>query len=81
MGGTQYNPDNLTKYAVDPLVMGSMHTKPNPRPDSRAFGSKHTGGCNMSRIDGSVAFASSSIDLVVWRAMGTIRGGEVANPE
>jgi prepilin-type N-terminal cleavage/methylation domain-containing protein len=81
MGGIRYDPENLTKFSVDPLVMGSMHTKPNPRPDSRAFGSKHTGGCNMSRIDGSVAFASSSIDLVVWRAMGTIRGGEVANPE
>lgn len=81
MGGTQYNPDNLTRYSVDPLVMGSMHTKPNPGSDSRAFGSKHTGGCNMSRIDASVAFVASSIDLVVWRGMATIRGGEVVHPE
>ena len=81
MGGPQYNPDNLTRYSVDPLVMGSMHTKPNPGSDSRAFGSKHTGGCNMSRIDGSVAFVASSIDLVVWRGMATIRGGEMVHPE
>ncbi len=81
MGGTQYNPDNLTRYSVDPLVMGSMHTKPNPGSDSRAFGSKHAGGCNMSRIDASVAFVASSIDLVVWRGMATIRGGEVVHPE
>lgn len=81
MGGTQYNPDNLTRYSVDPLVMGSMHIKPNPGSDSRAFGSKHTGGCNMSRIDSSVAFVASSIDLIVWRGMATIRGGEIVHPE
>ena len=77
MGGTQYDPANLTKYSVDALVLGSMHTRPNPRPDSRAFGSRHVGGCNMSKIDGSVSYVSSSIDLVAWKALATIQGGEV----
>ena len=78
MSGTQYDPANLSKYSVDTLVLGSMHTRPNPRPDSRAFGSRHVGGCNMSRIDGSVSYVANSIDLATWRAMATIRGGEVS---
>ena len=78
MGGILYDAANLTKYPVDPLVLGSMHTKPNPRPDSRAFGSRHPGGCNMSMIDGSSRFVNNAIDLVVWKGLATIRGGEVA---
>ena len=78
MGGILYDPANLTKSPVDPLVLGSLHTKPNPRPDARAFGSRHSGGCNMSMIDGSTTFVANSIDLVTWKALATIRGGEVA---
>lgn len=39
--------------------------------------SYHTGGVNMVRGDGSVHFASDSIDGVTWCAMGTMNGGEV----
>lgn len=39
--------------------------------------SYHTGGVNMVRADGSVHFASDSIDGFTWRAMGTMSGGEV----
>ncbi|HUP80105.1 MAG TPA: DUF1559 domain-containing protein [Pirellula sp.] len=79
MSGTLYDPTNLSKSPVDPLVLGSMHTTPNPKPDSRAFGSRHTGGCNMSKIDGSTTFVANSIELVTWKALATIRGGEVAS--
>lgn len=41
--------------------------------------STHTGGVNASRGDGSVSFVSDSIDLLVWRAVGTRDGGEVAS--
>ncbi len=81
MSGTQYDPANLSKFSVDTLVLGSMHTRPNPRPDSRAFGSRHVGGCNMSRIDGSVSFVANLIDLAAWKALATIQGGEVSVPQ
>lgn len=39
--------------------------------------SSHPGGVSMSLCDGSVRFVSETIDLVVWRALGTRKGGEV----
>ena len=41
--------------------------------------SKHTGGTQALSADGSVRFVSQSVDLSIWRAMGTIAGGEVAS--
>jgi prepilin-type processing-associated H-X9-DG protein len=38
--------------------------------------SKHTGGVNVARVDGSVQFESELIDLAIWRGMGTMAGGE-----
>jgi prepilin-type processing-associated H-X9-DG protein len=37
----------------------------------------HPGGVNAALADGSVRFVSDSIDLRVWRALGTRAGGEV----
>ncbi len=39
----------------------------------------HTGGANVVLGDGSVHFASDSVDEVVWRAIGSRADGEVAN--
>ncbi len=40
--------------------------------------SYHAGGIvNMLRLDGSAASLSSNIDLSIWRALGTISGGEI----
>ncbi len=39
--------------------------------------SNHSGGVNAALGDGSVRFIRDSITLDAWRAMGTIRGGEV----
>lgn len=41
--------------------------------------SRHTGGVNMLLCDGSVRFVTQSIDLLLWRAIGTRNGGEVLN--
>ncbi len=41
--------------------------------------SLHTGGVNVSMGDGSVRFVSDSIELAIWRAVGTRDLGEVAN--
>ncbi|HVJ81642.1 MAG TPA: DUF1559 domain-containing protein [Planctomycetia bacterium] len=38
----------------------------------------HAGGVNALHADGSVRFVSDSVDLRVWRAAGTIAGGETA---
>jgi prepilin-type N-terminal cleavage/methylation domain-containing protein/prepilin-type processing-associated H-X9-DG protein len=43
--------------------------------------SYHTGGVNVVRADGSVNFASSSVDSITWRAIGTMGGGEVFSNE
>lgn len=38
--------------------------------------SKHVGGVHLQMADGSVRFTSNSVDLTVWRAVGTRNGGE-----
>lgn len=41
--------------------------------------SRHPGGVNGAMMDGSVRFATSTIDLTVWRAIGTRASGEVVS--
>jgi len=41
--------------------------------------SYHPSGVNAMRCDTSVAFVSSNMDGFVWRALGTMNGGEVSN--
>lgn len=44
-----------------------------------SFRSRHTGGGNFAMADGSIRFVTDSIDLVSYRALATIRGGEVVS--
>jgi prepilin-type N-terminal cleavage/methylation domain-containing protein/prepilin-type processing-associated H-X9-DG protein len=39
--------------------------------------SRHPGGVNVLRADGSVRFVNQGIDLRTWQALGSIAGGEV----
>lgn len=41
-----------------------------------SFGSYHPAGCQMQLSDGSIRFVPESIDLNVWRAVGSRDGGE-----
>jgi prepilin-type N-terminal cleavage/methylation domain-containing protein/prepilin-type processing-associated H-X9-DG protein len=41
--------------------------------------SKHTGGANAAMADGSVRFFSDTIDLSLWRALGTRSGNEIVD--
>jgi prepilin-type N-terminal cleavage/methylation domain-containing protein len=41
-----------------------------------SFGSYHPAGCQMSLCDGSVRYIPESIDLAIWRAVGSRDGGE-----
>jgi prepilin-type N-terminal cleavage/methylation domain-containing protein/prepilin-type processing-associated H-X9-DG protein len=43
--------------------------------------SRHPGGVNLLLGDGSVRFAKDSINLAIWRALGTISGGEVVSAD
>lgn len=42
--------------------------------------SRHTGGVHALMGDGAVHFFSNSIDLNLWQALGTRKGGEVVDP-
>ncbi|HQZ67212.1 MAG TPA: prepilin-type cleavage/methylation domain-containing protein, partial [Planctomycetaceae bacterium] len=37
----------------------------------------HVGGAQVALGDGTVRFVSANIDLNLWRALGTMNGGEV----
>ena len=39
--------------------------------------SRHGGGVNVCYVDGSVSFRADSVDLTIWRALGSRNGGEV----
>ena len=42
----------------------------------------HTGGVQVARCDGSTGFVAQTIDLIIWRALGSRNGGEtVGAPE
>jgi prepilin-type N-terminal cleavage/methylation domain-containing protein len=41
-----------------------------------SFGSYHPAGCQMSLCDGSVRYVAESIDMAIWRAVGSRDGGE-----
>ena len=46
---------------------------------SLAARSRHPGGVNCGMADGTVKFASETIDLFVWRAAASIAGGETGS--
>jgi prepilin-type N-terminal cleavage/methylation domain-containing protein/prepilin-type processing-associated H-X9-DG protein len=60
-----------TRDPLMPAVAGSYSDQQN------AARSRHTGGVNALRCDGSVEFYSNDIALAVWQAMGTMNGEEV----
>jgi prepilin-type processing-associated H-X9-DG protein len=41
--------------------------------------SMHPGGVNVLMGDGSIRFATDSIQTSVWRALGTCNGGEIVD--
>src|SRR5262245_47443356 len=52
---------------------------PGDWPNVYSFRSRHSGGANFCIGDGTVRFVSQSVDINVYRAMATVKGGEVAN--
>ena len=61
-------------------VVGTTDTTPNsPTESFETFRSFHGGGINITFADGSTRFIEDGIDLEIFRAMGTIRGGEIVS--
>jgi len=49
--------------------------------DTAASRSRHPGGVNILMGDGSVRFAKNTVNVFVWRALGSIAGGEVISAD
>ncbi|MBX6315625.1 MAG: DUF1559 domain-containing protein [Isosphaeraceae bacterium] len=72
-------PDQVTSWCVYPF-----ETNPpciNASPAFNAARSFHSGGVNALMGDGSVKFMKDSINLNTWRALSTLRGGEVVSAD
>ncbi|WP_422927435.1 DUF1559 domain-containing protein [Singulisphaera sp. PoT] len=74
----------LPNYPAGPLVnVDFPGTPPNPQrlPFAWQFSSLHPGGVNMVFGDGSVKFLKNTINLNVWPALHTIKGGEIISSD
>ena len=64
-------------------------TEPNPpycihgwSPQTRLSArSRHPGGVEVSMGDASIRFVANGIDLITWKALGSMQGEEVTNTE
>jgi prepilin-type N-terminal cleavage/methylation domain-containing protein/prepilin-type processing-associated H-X9-DG protein len=78
---TRYNhvmPPNT--HSCSQSSTGSVDAIPvNEDGGATTASSRHNGGVNLVFADGSTHFVSDSIDLVVWRALGSRDGEEVVN--
>lgn len=70
--------DHFVGYQhISPPQSRSCHFPPGK--SARSANSGHPGGVNLLACDGAVAFISKTIDLRIWRGMGTREGREVTN--
>jgi len=70
---------NYFRPNADPL-MPAVPTSDDSKQVAAAR-SRHTGGVNCGLADGSIRFVRNSIDIVAWRALGTMDGGEVVTSD
>jgi prepilin-type N-terminal cleavage/methylation domain-containing protein/prepilin-type processing-associated H-X9-DG protein len=77
------NTPNTSAVDVTPYCRPAQYLSNPPCSNSpstyahKAARSKHTGGVNVLRGDGSVHFVRNNISLATWRALGTMNGNEV----
>jgi prepilin-type N-terminal cleavage/methylation domain-containing protein len=64
-----------TQYKCNSAV--SNNFCPGDWPNVYSFRSRHTAGLQFALADGSVRFVSEGIQLATYRALATVRGGEV----
>ena len=61
-----------TKYPIN-----SVQTLTGDNENDFPFGSFHSGGAHFAFADGHVSFINDTIDMYVYRSLGTIAGGEI----
>ena len=77
-GGVPWlTPDHTTTYYYHTLGPNDRSCMYPPGRIATTANSMHTGGVHLLLCDGSVRFASNSIDINTWQAIGTREGGEV----
>lgn len=77
-GGVSWlSPDHTTTYYHHVLPPNDLSCMYPPQRISTTANSRHVGGVHSLLCDGSVRFVSENIDLNVWRALGSRKGGEV----
>lgn len=74
-----YHSNSAAATCAIPFNYGVELDDPHDWQNNLGFMSRHRGGGNFLRCDGSVRFEAETIDLQVYRASATMRGGEVAN--
>jgi prepilin-type N-terminal cleavage/methylation domain-containing protein len=75
-------PDVITGGICTPTFVPNMPcttTSTGTMPRLMAARSMHDNGVNTALCDASVHFVSNSIDINVWRALGSAQGGETVN--
>lgn len=80
MGPNTSQPDAFPAAAAPCLSAGANPPCVNSStsaPEMFFARSRHPGGVHVSMCDGGIRFLNDTVDLNTWRALGTIRGGEV----
>lgn len=75
-----YNPNACTATCAIPLNRVLRVPKNiGDWPNNYGFASRHTAGGNFGLADGSVRFISDTIDILTYRSLATVSGGEVVS--
>lgn len=69
----QYHSTNQYNHILPPNGLSCMYP---PGRIATTTNSWHPGGIQMTLCDGSVRFVSNTIDIGIWRGVGSINGGE-----
>jgi len=73
--------DQVPGYCVSTNLKPSNPLCIDKLPGFNAARSYHRGGVNVLMCDGSVKFAKDSVDLTVWRGLGSMNGAEVISSD
>ncbi len=85
-GCAEYMTINTPNSGVDNMLCAENQTDPSPCANVFAGNSyqsarsRHPGGVNVAFGDCSIHFVSDAVDINVWRALGTMAGGEILDP-
>jgi prepilin-type N-terminal cleavage/methylation domain-containing protein/prepilin-type processing-associated H-X9-DG protein len=79
-GGWPY-PNYANGTCAIPLNYADKGSSYNNWPNRYSFQSRHTDGANFCFADGAVRYVTNGVNIQMYHALATIRGGETVNPE